>query len=420
MWPRLVLALLAWPVVGSVQTMNDTHLINGSLLRSFSIYSQSITYEPIPDEEMDTENDSEDGSGFNAISKQHPAATVIKDISNETKGYLTSHWLTIVIPSVYTFVFSLSMPLNIMAIIMFLFRMKVKKPAVVYMLNLAMADVLFTSVLPFKVIYYFLGNDWAFGPGMCRFVTAAFYANMYCSVLLITSISVDRFLAVVYPMHSLSWRTRGRALLICLTVWIIATASTIPFLAVEQTMKIPSLNITTCHDVLDFDDQNQFYFYYFITFCSFFFFLPCAITIVCYVGIIRCLGATSTENKQKKTRALLLALIVFCVFIICFGPTNIILFTHYLRISVGPSDATYFAYILCVCVSSVSCCIDPLVYYYASSQCQRHLRNLLCCKKASEAGSSSSSGGGQPMIRASKLDTCSSDVNNSIYKKLLT
>nr|XP_033785206.1 proteinase-activated receptor 1 isoform X2 [Geotrypetes seraphini]XP_033785207.1 proteinase-activated receptor 1 isoform X2 [Geotrypetes seraphini]XP_033785208.1 proteinase-activated receptor 1 isoform X2 [Geotrypetes seraphini] len=380
------------------------------------MYTQHETYDPIPDSEwIDTENDSEDGSGFKAIPKQH---LTTKYISNETKGYLTSHWLTMVVPSIYTFVFSFSMPLNILAIIMFLFKMKVKKPAVVYMLNLAVADVLFASVLPFKVVYYFSGNDWGFGPGMCRIVTAAFYANMYCSVLLIMSISVDRFLAVVYPMHSLSWRTRGRALLICLTIWTIATASTIPLLSVEQTMKIPNLNITTCHDVLDHDNQSEFYFYYFIVFCSFFFFLPCAITIVSYVGIIRCLGATTTENKHKKTRALLLALIVFCVFIVCFGPTNIILFTHYLNISMGSSDATYFAYILCVCVGSVSSCIDPLVYYYASSRCQRHLRNLLCCRKASEVGSSSSSG--QPMIRASKLDTCSSNVNNSIYKKLLT
>ncbi|XP_069079684.1 proteinase-activated receptor 1 isoform X2 [Pleurodeles waltl] len=339
-------------------------------------------------------------------------------ISEEAKGYLTSPWLTLFVPSVYTAVFCISLPLNVLAVLMFLFKMKVKKPAVVYMLNLASADVLFTSVLPFKAVYHFSGNDWGFGPGLCRCVTAAFYCNMYCSVLLMMCISIDRFLAVVYPMQSLSWRTRGRASLMCILVWILSAASTIPLLATEQTAKVPDLGITTCHDVLDLADLKNFYMYYFAVLCSVLFLLPLVITLVCYVGILRCLSTVSIENSAKKTRALILALAVLCVFIICFGPTNVIMLIHYVRYSTGSSEVMYFAYILCVCISSVSCCIDPIVYYYASSQCQRHLCNLLCCRKSSDTGSSGSTG--PLMIRPSRRDTSSTNANSSIYRKLLT
>lgn len=400
---------------------NGSQVLNNSIIRTFYNYYKHEPYETIPLSDLEGENDSDDGSGLQNV--PYPRIVKIKTdkekaISEEAKGYLTSPWLTLFVPSVYTAVFCIGLPLNILAVLMFLFKMKVKKPAVVYMLNLASADVLFASVLPFKAVYHFSGNDWGFGPGLCRCVTAAFYCNMYCSVLLMMCISVDRFLAVVYPMQSLSWRTRGRASLMCVLVWILSSASTIPLLATEQTAKLPELGITTCHDVLDLADLKTFYMYYFSVLCSVFFLLPLVITMVCYIGIIRCLSTTSIENSAKKTRALILALVVFCVFIICFGPTNIIMLIHYVLFSTGSSEVMYFAYILCVCISSVSCCIDPIVYYYASSQCQRHLCNLLCCRKPSDTSSSGSSG--PLMIRPSRMNTSSTNVNNSIYKKLLT
>ena len=107
------------------------------------------------------------------------------------------------------------------------------------MLHLAAADVLFVCVLPFKISYYFSGSDWRFGSAMCRFVTAAFYGNMYASIMLMTAISVDRFLAVVYPIQSLSWRTLGRASFICLAIWAMAIAGVAPLLlhhALEKEM----------------------------------------------------------------------------------------------------------------------------------------------------------------------------------------
>ncbi|CAI9547809.1 unnamed protein product, partial [Staurois parvus] len=335
------------------------------------------------------------------------------NITKQVHMYLTGQLLTRFVPSVYTLVFIVALPLNVMAIIIFLFKMKVRKPAIVYMLNLAMADVLFVSVLPFNIAYRFAGNDWHFGPVMCQFVTAAFYFNMYCSILLMTSISVDRFLAVVYPMHSLSWRTMSRAWLVCIFIWIVSVASSAPLFMNEQTKHDALLGITTCHDVQDLKDLKGFYLYYFTTFIMVFFVLPLITTTICYIGIIRSLSSKSIENSCKKTRALVLAIAVLCVFIMCFGPSNLIFLIHYLYFSHGANQSLYFAYILCACISSVSCCLDPIIYYYGSTQCQRYLYSLVCCKNLAEPVSSS----GQLM---SKNETGVSSAKNSVYRKLLT
>ncbi|XP_030323349.1 proteinase-activated receptor 1 [Calypte anna] len=385
-------------------------------VRSFVFIFPSQQDDPIPIE-GDAEDDLEAGSGATNQTASFPREQ--RTVSVETARYLTSPWLTQFVPSVYTLVLVLSLPLNITAIVVFLKKMKIEKPAVIYMLNLALADVLFVSVLPFKISYHFSGNDWVFGPGMCRFITAAFYCNMYCSVMLMTSISFDRFLAVVYPMQSLGWRTLPRAALICFIIWLVAVAGVMPFLIREQTMKIPTLNITTCHDVLAESELHGYYVHFFSVFSAVFFVVPFIISTVCYICIIRCLSSSTIVAKQnKKTRALFLCVVVFSVFVLCFGPTNVLLLIHYIHFSYDNSlEYLYFAYLLCVCISSISCCIDPFIYYYASSQYQRQLFSLFSCKKAFDPNSSNSTG--QSMSTTSRRATCSTNVNNSVYRKLL-
>ncbi|XP_073511145.1 proteinase-activated receptor 1-like [Phyllobates terribilis] len=307
---------------------------------------------------------------------------ILGDISDYTKFYLSSTWLTKLVPSVYTVVFTVALPLNIMAILMFLLKIKVKTPAVIYMMNLATADVLFVAVLPFYIVYRFSGNNWQIGEGMCRFAIAAFYCNMYCSILIMTSMSVDRYMAVVFPIHSRTWRTKKRVWLVCVFIWLVSIASTVPLLLTKQTLYIDSLDITTCHDVLELKDQQNFYMYYFTAFSSIFFFFPLFVTIFCYIEIIRTLSKSTMDigNSTKRTRAILLTIIVLSVFIICFGPTNIIFLMHYLHFINGHSECLYFSYILCACISSISSCLDPLMYYYASSMCRKYVYSLMCCK----------------------------------------
>ncbi|CAI9574731.1 unnamed protein product [Staurois parvus] len=269
-----------------------------------------------------------------------------------------------------------------MAIIMFLVKVKVKKPAVVYLLNLAAADVLFVSILPFHIVYRFLGSNWLMGEGMCQFVTAAFYSNMRGSILLMTSISVDRFLALVYPVQSLPWRTVRRAWLVCCCIWVISMVSTVPLLIRQQTQKFPILKITTCSDVQDADSFYKFYVYYYFPFyIAFLYFLPLTIMAFCYIGIVCSLSTPSIKGAQKRSRAILLSVVVLCVSILCFGPANVIWLMHFLQVYKRASNFLYIVYIVSVSMGSVSCCVDPLIYYYASSQWQRHVYSLLGCRR---------------------------------------
>lgn len=337
------------------------------------------------------------GSGSGLVGPQQPVTKHHHDgqkrflVSEEAKSFLQGRLATAFVPALYTLVFIISVPLNLVAVVMFAHHIRPKKPAVIYMLNLACADLLFALLLPFKVAYHYQGNHWIFGAPLCRVVTAAFYCNMYCSVLLMACIGADRLLAVAYPIHSLTWRSSRAAWAACASMWLLALVGAAPLLLAEQTAFLPELGITTCHDVQDLAALQTFYQFFFPIYSCLFFFLPLLITASCYARVISVLAAANVQNRSRKKRAVIMAVLVLLVFVVCFTPTNVILVIHYVQLSTRPSDWTYRAYLISLCTGSVSCCLDPVLYYFGSSQCQKQVMALLRGRRLGPGLSSSSS-----------------------------
>ncbi|XP_034296650.1 proteinase-activated receptor 1-like [Pantherophis guttatus] len=299
----------------------------------------------------------------------------------DVETYFTNLWLILFLPVVEILVFVLGLPLNALAIYIFVTKTKLWKPAAVYMLNLAFADLLMLSMLPFKISYFFSGHNWVFGPTMCQLASFTFTCNMYCSILLMTGISIDRFLALVCPIKSLSWRTARRASVICFAIWLLAIVGASPLLVFDLTLWIPQMNITTCFEVQNVSIFVEFFSYYFFTLSTFFFFSPLLISTACYICIIRRLFMSRfMVQPGRKRRAIFLSSIVLCTFFLCFGPANILLL---MQLFFPPEELQniFFAHMVSLSLSALNCCFDPLIYYYASSECQRQIWGVLCPRK---------------------------------------
>ncbi|XP_072228238.1 proteinase-activated receptor 1-like [Leuresthes tenuis] len=402
--------------------------------RSFIYFEYPSTDEPI-DWSIDS-RDVDNRSFVHLQNRTNPRPS----ISEEALLFLTGPISTILIPSFYTLVFSISVPLNICAVLAFAQGIRPKKPAAIYMLNLAFADLLFALVLPFKIFYHFVGNNWIFGPFMCQVVTAAFYWNMYCSVLLIACISVDRLLAVVYPIDSLAWRRPRNTVIACATMWILSFAGSVPLVISNQTFALQELNITTCHDV-QHSSKIIWLKNYFITLCCSLFFLPLLITAVSYTRVIWSLRRVPqglSSSSRRRTRAVVMALTVLVIFVLCFMPTNCLLLLHYLMFneelknSREAPDGSYGFYLMFLCLGSLNCLLDPLVYYFGSSQCKRQLSKVLMCQRITEmsnithSSSDSCRSSTRKILKSSRTENVTvtkmdslQDNLNSQYKKLL-
>ncbi|XP_022063889.2 proteinase-activated receptor 1-like [Acanthochromis polyacanthus] len=414
---------------------------NGTLgVRTFVLFDRTVTDEPLDLD--DIFSDYQDGAKLNNSTTSRGRNVTRWRISEEALLFLTGPVSTILMPSFYTLVCCLSVPINICAVLAFARGIRPKKPAAIYMLNLAFADLLFALLLPFKISYHFEGNDWKFGAFMCRVVTAAFYWNMYCSVLLITCISVDRLLAVVYPINSLAWRRPRNTIIACVAMWMLSFAGSVPLVLSNQTVYLRELNITTCHDIQSFESIAWLKIY-FATICCALFFLPLVITVVSYTQVIWSLSRVSVPgSSRRRTRAVVMALTVLVLFVLCFMPTNCLLLAHYLQFNEEDlrnqetPDGSYGVYLMFLCLGSLNCLLDPLVYYFGSSQCQRQLSSILRCEKITErAGISHSSSDScrsstRTILKSSRTDT--SKLNSSVtrmdslqadlssqYKKLL-
>ncbi|KAL0166626.1 hypothetical protein M9458_038470, partial [Cirrhinus mrigala] len=115
----------------------------------------------------------------------------------------------------------------------------------VWLVNLAIADLIFcltrvTSLL--KKLFY---DDWPFGVFLCKFNGFFKYANMFCSVFLLAVISVDRVLCVWRPVFTRERRTLCAARVVSVGVWIVAVIFSSPYFVYRQ-VYLNDNNLSKC------------------------------------------------------------------------------------------------------------------------------------------------------------------------------
>ncbi|GAB0203919.1 proteinase-activated receptor 2 [Grus japonensis] len=82
------------------------------------------------------------------------ASEALYEVDEFAAKALTGKLTTVFLPIVYIIVFIIGLPSNAMALWVFFFRTKKKHPAVIYMVNLALADLLFVVWFPLKIAYH--------------------------------------------------------------------------------------------------------------------------------------------------------------------------------------------------------------------------------------------------------------------------
>ncbi|XP_071335750.1 P2Y purinoceptor 8 [Trachinotus anak] len=308
-------------------------------------------------------------------------------LDNATLSLFQDVKTSIIISVIYMIVTAINLVGNGLSLWLLIFRTTPKTPSIIFMINLTLTDLALGAALPFQVAYQFQGYDWNLGSNMCSFLTLIFYTNMYCSILTMMAISIDRYLGIVRPMQFR--QTSGRryiAVISCLFMWGLVLCVLHPLMTTDLTFKISELGITTCFDVLKQDMlpslQAWATFLFSMVFVLFLF--PFCVTTFCYVSVIRKL-ARDSKTSQKK-RAIRLAIFVLLVFTLCFAPNNILLLIHsVLRLFYKKS--LYMAYKLSLCFSCVNSCLDPFIYYFASKEFRQKLRQIMNLHSHSSADS---------------------------------
>ena len=276
--------------------------------------------------------------------------------------------------------FVVGLPANALALWVFLFGTKTKHPSSIYMANLALADLLFVIWVPLKIAYHFNGNNWTYGHGLCKVLVAFFYANMYCSIAFIACISVQRYLAIVYPLSSRQRDSRV-AIGVCAAIWLAVWLLTIPLYLYDQQVCVRDLGIFTCHDVTK-HTQKKIAAGYFLTMGILGFVVPTIVCVASYVLMLKALRNTMADPAIAKQRrkAVVLIVTVLVMFLVCFTPSNVMLLMHYILLLNEAPNSMYGFYVTTLCLASLNSCFDPFLYYFISEDFREHVKNTFLCR----------------------------------------
>lgn len=295
----------------------------------------------------------------------------------------------------YTVFFLFGLVGNLLALWVFL-RMNTKKNSVrVFLINVALADLLLVICLPFRVMYHTNGNNWTLGPIMCRMVGHIFYMNMYISITLLGLISIDRYLKI-HRSTSRKRFMRGRwSYATCGALWSIAIICTIILISITK-----HKDEDKCFHYRRMTSPGLACFKYSLVVI---FWLVYASLVVSYIKIGKMLQQVSKDkpnlpNAHKYGQTARKSFFVLFLFTICFVPYHIVrIFYITSQISDVPcawQDAADKANETALLLSAFNSCLDPVMYFLLCSSIRRKTLEIfrtLCCEPNAVVSSVSSS-----------------------------
>lgn len=191
------------------------------------------------------------------------------------------------------------------------FRRRLKTMSDVYLLNLAVADLLFLFTLPLWAAE--ASHGWSFGSALCKLNSALYKVNLFSSTLLLTCISVDRYVVIVQTTKAQNSQVERRrcSRLVCIGVWLMALLLAMPEFVFATTTNVESQ--LYCRMLFPAHLGNRTKILVLSLQVSMGFCLPGIIMAFCYSVIIATLLKTRNFQRHKAMRVILVVVVVFIV-----------------------------------------------------------------------------------------------------------
>lgn len=293
----------------------------------------------------------------------------------------------ILLPVSYSLVFVFGFVLNAAALWLFL-KLRPWNTSTVYMFHLALSDFLYVLSLPTLIYYYANRSNWPFGVVACKVARFLFYANLYCSILFLTCISVHRYLGICHPIKTMTLVKPRHAHLVCGMVWGVVTVCLVPNLIFVTTSRRG--NDTLCHDTTSQEAFDQYVDYSSVVMVLLFG-IPFTVIMVCYCLMARALckprhGISSTQqsaaSRQKSIKLIILVLVVFAVSFVPFHVTRTLYYTsRVLNLNCEFLNIVNFTYKITRPLASINSCIDPILYFLAGDHYRSKMMAVLMRKR---------------------------------------
>ncbi|XP_058265720.1 chemokine XC receptor 1-like [Hemibagrus wyckioides] len=250
---------------------------------------------------------------------------------------------------------------NLMVVLISVFYPRLRSVNVMFILNLALSDLLSTVGL----MFWFYNNVWSlnYGDEMCEDTGFAQSAGFYSSVLFLVLISVQCYQAVVHPVSD--WKYRH---LIAFVLWMVSFYAALPSMVhiIKQPLSTDCMYRNTGLLLIVIYRQNIVFVFTFL-FMGF-----------CYIRILQTILKSAT-NQNQRHRTTGLAFFLAATFFICWAPYNIMTFMHTLNLPyISPLNLKHFLFAFYICrLLAFSRCLNPVIYCLFGLKFRQTAREIL-------------------------------------------
>lgn len=293
--------------------------------------------------------------------------------------------VAIIVPIVFAIIVVIGFIGNMLVIIVIISNKRMVNTTNILILSLALADLFFiVFCVPFTAAAHALPR-WPFGKIWCKIVQYLTYVCAYASVYTLALMSLDRYLAVVHPIRSISIRTERNCCIVVSLTWFIILLTNIPIYLQFDTKSYIYLGEerNRCINVKALTD-SQITVVFYVSFFVFGYVVPLSLVCILYGFMLKRLlfgmvpGNQSAESIRSKKRVTRMIIIVIILFAICWLPIQII----FMIMTTGeyPTDAfSFWVHMVANCLAYTNSCINPILYAFLSDNFRKSFRKLLCC-----------------------------------------
>lgn len=258
-------------------------------------------------------------------------------------------------------------------------RNRLKTMTDVYLLNLAVADLLFLCMLPFWAVDATKG--WNFGVTFCKLVSAVYKINFFSSMFLLTCISVDRYIAIVQvtKAHNLKKKRLFYSKFACLGVWMLSSLLALPEFIFAQ-VKPHQSGQDYCSLVYWDNTNNQTKILVLSLQICMGFCLPLLVMIFCYSVIIRTLLQARNFEKHKALRVILAVVLVFVLSQLPYNSLLIVEATQAANTTITDCDTVIGFDIAGQVAKSLAythACLNPFLYVFIGVRFRQDLLRIV-------------------------------------------
>ncbi|XP_051260191.1 C-X-C chemokine receptor type 2-like isoform X1 [Dicentrarchus labrax] len=278
----------------------------------------------------------------------------------------------------YALIFLLAIPGNMVVGLVIGLSKHSLPPSDLYLLHLAVADLLLAFTLPFLAISVKMG--WVFGDIMCKAVTILQELSFYSSILFLTCISVDRYMVIVRAMEVRGANRQQVSWVVCAAVWAVGALLSLPGLF-YSTFSSQNSTQMVCAEQYDASSADLWRLVTRILRHTLGFFIPLAVMLPCYgVTIRRLLHLRGGFQRQRAMRV-----IVFVVFafLLCWTPYHIAVMTDtFFRTKIVPYQcparmAVDQAMFATQSLGLLHSCVNPVLYAFVGEKFRRRLLQIM-------------------------------------------